>query len=488
MNAAITFIESTTTMAHVVQLGANSTQPFPLIVTATRNPKNDGGNPIVECFRVEEMSWTHPVGAALRNDQQTEFDVRYGEPGKEPGVKPSAEDVALFIVASPVPITDSAQEIKSDIEKAIPAACGALRNLGDGYFELKRMYAVPKARGTGAALSILASLEYYARGLGSYGLRLETGSMQEDAKRFYRKHGYKEIPLFGNYKDAKFSNCYEKSFISLRTPLVPPQLPPFLSSIFNLKPILGHPNREEIKLVHEAVRALNNFMHTPELRDTDLSTELSQHLFDIQMSFDPLACHRQKYPVNVLPNEVIYEPPSLPDYIPIELKSVTGSPSNKEVASVHTAFRISESFANVPSLFDSDLHAQLSQHLFDIQLARHVQRSILNQFTSATLGNRPQTIPQSDVGDTNIGPKIHDSMNAIPHEYSEPTAARNPLSVQPDIPNAATGHQHPDEINGAFRLSGLMVEIRDIKDTLKQLNQIMIGSQNSLAIHAPSQR
>jgi hypothetical protein len=59
----------------------------------------------------------------------------YGS-GKEPGVKPSAEDVALFIVAYPVPITNDARETNFDMETSIPVACAALRNLGDGYFEV----------------------------------------------------------------------------------------------------------------------------------------------------------------------------------------------------------------------------------------------------------------------------------------------------------------------------------------------------------------
>jgi hypothetical protein len=69
-------------MARVVQLGSDSTEPFPLLVTTTRTPKKNNGPPIVDCFRVEEMPWTHPIGAALRAEQQTEFDVRYGEPGE----------------------------------------------------------------------------------------------------------------------------------------------------------------------------------------------------------------------------------------------------------------------------------------------------------------------------------------------------------------------------------------------------------------------
>ncbi|KAG8726354.1 hypothetical protein FRC11_000324, partial [Ceratobasidium sp. 423] len=45
------------------------------------------------------------------------------------------------------------------------------------------------------------------------------------------------------------------------TPLVPPELPPFLANVFNLKLIVGNPSREEVKLVHEAVRAMSNISY-----------------------------------------------------------------------------------------------------------------------------------------------------------------------------------------------------------------------------------
>ncbi|CEL58667.1 hypothetical protein RSOLAG1IB_08731 [Rhizoctonia solani AG-1 IB] len=265
--------------------------------------------------------------------------------------------------------------------------------------------------------------------------------------------------------------------IGLNSPLVPPQLPPFLASVFKLKPILGHPSREEVKLVHEAIRALNNFMHMPDPRDTDLPAELSQYLFDIQ-----IVCYRQKYPINVLPNEVVYEPPSLPDHIPVELKSITGAPSNKEITSVHTALRIAESFSNVPSLFDPDLHAQISQHLFDVQLARHVQQSMVNRSTSSVPKTQCQTALQGDGNDTNTAPETHNSINTTPHENTGAIAmAWGPSLAQPDAPHETTSYQHLHERNDAFKLGELMVEIRDIKDSLKQLNRIMVGTQNSLA-------
>ncbi|CAE7207576.1 unnamed protein product [Rhizoctonia solani] len=258
--------------------------------------------------------------------------------------------------------------------------------------------------------------------------------------------------------------------------LVPPELPPFLANMFNLKPILGNPSPDEVKVVHEAVRTLNNLLHTPELRNTDLSIELSQHLFDVQM-----ACHRQKYPATVLPTDVVYDPPNLPTYIPIGLKSVTGPPSNAEIASVHAALRISESFANVPSIFDPDLHVQLSQHLFDIQLARHVQRSIMKRAAPATSALQNQTISQSPLGDLNtkFTPRTHISVTAIP-QVTESIETQHATLEQPNPPNTDGTHHNPNESNEPHETTdrSIMIEIRD---ALKNVNRLLVGTQNSLA-------
>ncbi|CAE7207585.1 unnamed protein product [Rhizoctonia solani] len=260
---------------------------------------------------------------------------------------------------------------------------------------------------------------------------------------------------------------------SHETTLVPPQLPPFLANVFNLKPIVGNPSCEEVKLVHEAVRALHNFPQTSELKDTDLSIELSQYLFDIQMSKnstliqgverltnDIPACHRHKYPTSILPNDVVYDPPTLPAYIPVDLNPVIGPPSNKEVASVHTALRISESFANVPSIFDPDLHVQLSQHLFDIQLARHVQRSITH-VTSADRSSRAHTSLDSTTGQVIESAEIHHA----PVEESSPS-------------NEDNAQQHSNERNDTHRTTELIIKLEAKLDIVCR---ILVGTQNSLA-------
>jgi hypothetical protein len=69
-------------MQPIVRLGPDEEHPFPLLVTTTTKPKSGDGTALLENFRIEEMSWSDPVGAALRDAQQAELDIRYGEPGR----------------------------------------------------------------------------------------------------------------------------------------------------------------------------------------------------------------------------------------------------------------------------------------------------------------------------------------------------------------------------------------------------------------------
>ncbi|KDN40947.1 hypothetical protein RSAG8_07815, partial [Rhizoctonia solani AG-8 WAC10335] len=196
--------ESHVTAHHDTHRRTRPDHPFPLLITTTtKNPAN------VENFRIEEMDWSNPIGAALRDAQQAELDARYGESGTEPGIKPSADNIALFVVSYPVPIVDSATP---DPSESTPIACGALRKLGEGYMEIKRMYAAPSVRGTGAAQSVITALERYARNIGIKGIKLEAGVLHVEAIRFYARNGYEEIPRFGHYKDVPWSRCFEKNF------------------------------------------------------------------------------------------------------------------------------------------------------------------------------------------------------------------------------------------------------------------------------------
>ena len=91
-----------------------------------------------------------------------------------------------------------------------PAGCSAVRRIGDGAGEIKRMYVAPAFRGRGIGARLLAALEDEARRLQLGRLLLETGPRQIEALGLYRSAGYVEIPPFGEYVDSPLSVCMEK--------------------------------------------------------------------------------------------------------------------------------------------------------------------------------------------------------------------------------------------------------------------------------------
>ena len=143
-------------------------------------------------------SWDDPDVAALTAAQQTELRARYGG-DTEPGVPPSAADVAVVLVARD--------------DDGTPIGCGALRPLEAGAAELKRMYVVPAARGRGVSRLVLAGLEAEALARGWTTLRLETGPRQPEAVGLYTRAGYRPIGAFGHYvrEDQDWSLYFERT-------------------------------------------------------------------------------------------------------------------------------------------------------------------------------------------------------------------------------------------------------------------------------------
>jgi GNAT superfamily N-acetyltransferase len=148
--------------------------------------------------KVDAAAWDAPDVQRLTTDQQTEVRARYG--GKEePGTPPSAADISMVLLA------------RDDDGTAL--GCGALRALGEGVAEVKRMYVVPAARGRGVSRAVLAGLEDVARERGWTTLRLETGPLQPEAIGLYATSGYRKIEAFGGYvgdPDAEQSLFFER--------------------------------------------------------------------------------------------------------------------------------------------------------------------------------------------------------------------------------------------------------------------------------------
>jgi GNAT superfamily N-acetyltransferase len=149
--------------------------------------------------KVVPADWDDPDVQRLSSDQQAEVRARYDGKG-EPGSPPSAADISVVLVA------------RDDDGTAL--GCGALRVLGDGLAEVKRMYVAPAARGRGVAKAVLAGLEDAARDRGWTTLRLETGTRQPEAIGLYRDAGYRPIEAFGAYvgdPDAAESLFFERT-------------------------------------------------------------------------------------------------------------------------------------------------------------------------------------------------------------------------------------------------------------------------------------
>ena len=141
-------------------------------------------------------AWDDPEVARLTAAQQVELRARY-DGASEPGVPPSAADVAVVLLARD--------------DEGTPIGCGALRPLGPGEAEIKRMYVVPAARGRGISRLVLAGLEAEALRRGWTRLLLETGSRQPEAIGLYTAAGYQPIETFGHYVDDPYSLCFART-------------------------------------------------------------------------------------------------------------------------------------------------------------------------------------------------------------------------------------------------------------------------------------
>jgi GNAT superfamily N-acetyltransferase len=147
-------------------------------------------------IEITAVTWDDPDAVRLRAAQRTELDARYGTDDHEPGAMPSAETMAVFLVARDAGGT--------------AIGCGGLRLLGPGSGEVKRMYVDPAARGTGVAAALLRALEDRARDFGIARLLLETGTGQPDAIRFYQREGYEPIEAYGPYVGEPLSRCFAR--------------------------------------------------------------------------------------------------------------------------------------------------------------------------------------------------------------------------------------------------------------------------------------
>lgn len=71
--------------------------------------------------------------------------------------------------------------------------CVALRDLGEGFAEMKRMFVRPQAQGSGVGKRLTTSIMKIASALGYATMRLNTGPLQTEAVNMYQNLGFKFI-------------------------------------------------------------------------------------------------------------------------------------------------------------------------------------------------------------------------------------------------------------------------------------------------------
>jgi len=82
-----------------------------------------------------------------------------------------------------------------------PAGCVALRDLGDGACEMKRMFVYAQYHGQGVGRALVEAIIEEARQIGYARMRLDTGARQIEAQTLYRSAGFRTIAPYYDLPD-----------------------------------------------------------------------------------------------------------------------------------------------------------------------------------------------------------------------------------------------------------------------------------------------
>lgn len=156
-------------------------------------------------INLRAVPYDHPDAVKLDAQVQVEYRTRYEGEGDATFLDPAmfVPPVGLYLLAygaSDAPVASGGWRGQDHSDEGY----------SDGDAEIKRMYVVPEARGTGLARRILAELEADARAAGRTRMVLETGDQQPEAIALYLSSGYSLSEKFGYYRFHESSRCMTK--------------------------------------------------------------------------------------------------------------------------------------------------------------------------------------------------------------------------------------------------------------------------------------
>ncbi|KAJ1300485.1 hypothetical protein OPQ81_005299 [Rhizoctonia solani] len=246
----------------------------------------------------------------------------------------------------------------------------------------------------------------------------------------------------------------------------PPDLPPYLRNIHDLKPVTGPPTDDELLAIHAVARAAQNASNIPGIwRGIAASTHFG-----------------------IFREKIVFTPPALPEHVPVRLESVIESPSDDELTKVHSALRAYEQFSSVPSMFDPCVSMKLSQHMFELQMARYMQHVSQTPLSLQPVEpTKPPSRPPSSVAPERL-------------ETATPSTTAEEPAESPTI-NVGTGAKTPTPfaqeqettrlvgdpaLNSALQESNRLVE--RLGETMDNISKVLASIQHSLVRGLKSNR
>ncbi|EUC58378.1 laminin domain protein, putative [Rhizoctonia solani AG-3 Rhs1AP] len=256
----------------------------------------------------------------------------------------------------------------------------------------------------------------------------------------------------------------------------PPDLPPYLRNIHDLKPITGPPTDDELLAIQAVARAAHNASNIPGMYDASLSMKLAEHMFSVQM-----ARYRNKHSLGIFREKIVYIPPVLPEHIPVKLESVTESPSDDQLTKVHTALRSYEQFSNVPSMFDPRVSMELSQHMFELQMSRYMQHVsqtplVLHPVEPAQSPTRPPSSIAPSRQETVTPESVEEESSVGSPTINAGTGAKTPTPGAQEQETTRLGSD--PALSSALQESNHLVE--RLGDTMDNISKVLAGIQHSL--------